>query len=281
MTTTTQHALTDAQILQFERDGYLVLPSLFTLDEAAHIRDTFMEQAANGPVPGLFEVKRTWDGDYNPADPLARYPRMVHPHAHPETAVGQVAQQFMLDERLRGPLTELMGEEPLAVQSMFYFKPAGSRGQELHQDNFYLRVQPGTCLAAWVAVDDVDAGNGGMRVVPGSNHTEIACPQRADAAVSFTRDYVPVPDGMEAVHVDMEPGDVLFFNGSTIHGSTPNTSTDRFRRSLIFHYVPRYSQELSPFYKSPTAFDGTIIDIAPATGGGPCGTEQPMAGAPH
>jgi hypothetical protein len=31
------------------------------------------------------------------------------------------------------------GTEPYAVQIMFYFRPRGSRGQALHQDNFYLR----------------------------------------------------------------------------------------------------------------------------------------------
>jgi len=37
-----------------------------------------------------------------------------------------------------------------------------SRGQAFHQDNFYLRVKPGTCVAAWVAVDDADEENGSI-----------------------------------------------------------------------------------------------------------------------
>ena len=163
---------------------------------------------------------------------------------------------------------------------MFYFKPPGARGQELHQDNFYLRVAPGTCMAAWVAVDDVDAENGGMKVVPGSHREEIACPQKADPTISFTSDYVPVPDGMQAVHCDMKAGDVLFFNGSLIHGSTPNTSQDRFRRAFICHYVPASSREMSEGYHSRLTFDQReVTSIANATGGGPCGVFQPVA--PH
>ncbi len=279
MPTQQRAALTDTQMMQFERDGFVVLRGLFSPDEADAIRDVFMAQAQNGPVPGLSEMKAA-TGEYDPSDPLAFFPRMMNPHSHADREVGQVARTFMLDARLRGPLTEMMGEEPLAVQSMFYFKPPGARGQDLHQDNFYLRVAPGTCLAAWIAVDDVDTGNGGMMAVPGSNHTEVVCPQASDPALYFTSEHVPIPDGMEAVHVDMKPGDALFFNGSVIHGSTPNTSQDRFRRSLIFHYVPRFSQELSEWYKSPTTFDGEIVSIAPATGGGPCGTAQASMG-PH
>ena len=76
----------------------------------------------------------------------------------------------------------------------------------------------------------------------------------------------------------MKAGDVLFFNGSLIHGSTPNTSATRFRRSLIFHYVPEGSAEMSECYHSRLTFGGReVTSIAAATGGGPCGVAQPMA----
>ena len=51
----------------------------------------------------------------------------------------------------------------------------------------------------------------------------------------------PLPEGMETQPVLMRAGDVIFFNGSLIHGSYPNVSTDRFRRSLIAHYRPSAS----------------------------------------
>ncbi len=277
-TTESANGLTAAQREQFERDGCVVLRGLFRPEEAARIRDAFMAQNENGPVEGLSEIRNGADG-YDKSDPLAFYPRMMNPHSQPEREVGQIARDFLLHPRLYPILRDLFGEEPAGVQTMFYFKPAGARGQELHQDNFYLRVKPGTCMAAWLAVDDVDADNGGMKVVPGSHHEDIACPQKADPAVSFTSDYVPVPDGLEAVHCDMKAGDVLFFNGSLIHGSTPNTSRDRFRRSLIAHYVPRDSQEVARWYK-PYTFDGDTFEIPGAEGGGPCGTPQ-MAMGPH
>lgn len=267
--------LTETQKAQFARDGYVVLRELYTKDEIAHIREAFMQQAQEGPVEGMSDRVV---GDAS--DPLVFYPRMMNPHSHPQREVGAIARDYLLDARLKPILTTLLEEEPVGVQTMFYFKPAGARGQELHQDNFYLRVKPGTCLAAWLAVDDVDAENGGMKVVPGSHFEEIACPQKADPAVSFTTDYVPVPVGMEAIHADMKAGDVLFFNGSVIHGSTPNTSKTRFRRSLIAHYVPRHSQELAHWYQSPMTFDGEVVPIPAAEGGGPCGTFQ-GAMAPH
>jgi len=257
------------------RDGYAVARGLLSADEIALIRETFMEQAANGPVEGLS------DGIYRHLDrfdPLSFYPRMMNPHGRTDLAVGPVARRFMLDRRFQTILRAAIGEEPVAAQSMFYFKPGGARGQDLHQDNFYLRVKPGTCYAAWIAVDPCDAENGGMMVVPGSQETEIVCPQKADTSISFTDAHVPVPAGLQATLVPLQAGDVLFFNGSVIHGSYPNTSTDRFRRSLIYHYVPRGSYELSASYV-PLSFDGDRVAIPAATGGGPCGA--PMESIRH
>jgi len=59
-----------------------------------------------------------------------------------------LALRYLLDDRLEDVLTDLFGEEPLAAQSMLYFKPPGAKGQALHQVNFYLKVEPGICIAA-------------------------------------------------------------------------------------------------------------------------------------
>lgn len=269
-----RQALSAGALAAFERDGYLVVEGLYAPAEVAQIRDAFMVQAEGGPVPGLSDLPR----QAHPGDPLSRYPRLMNPHRHPDTEVGPLALAYLLDPRLAPILQTLLGEEPLGAQTMFYFKPPGARGQELHQDNFYLRVSPGTCLAAWLAVDDVDEENGGMQVVPGTHRDEIACPEEADLSVSFSKDFVPVPAGKAAVHANMRAGDVLLFGGSLIHGSTPNTSRERFRRSLIAHYVPRSSEEVAHWYKPLLSFGRAEITIADASGGGPCG--EVVAG-PH
>jgi phytanoyl-CoA hydroxylase len=274
-------AVTVQEQKQFDIDGFVVGRQIFSPAEIAEIRDTFMEMAKNGPVEGMSEIRRGPQGTYNPRDPLAFYPRMMHPHHHPEHPVGPLATKYMLDRRLYGVLAGLMRDEPVAVQSMFYFKPPGARGQDLHQDNYYLRVKPGTCVAAWIAVDDADEENGGMMCVRGTSDLEIACPEKSDPALFFTADHIEPPSRKKPEVIKLKAGDVLFFNGSVIHGSYPNTSKTRFRRSLIFHYVPQGTRELSQFYKMPMTFDGRVLSIAPATGGGPCGTSQDMPIVPH
>jgi ectoine hydroxylase-related dioxygenase (phytanoyl-CoA dioxygenase family) len=89
----------------------------------------------------------------------------------------------------------------------------------------------------WLALDDCDDANGCIRVVPGSQDWPVLCPTPADPELSFTQESLPLPDDVAQLPVEMRAGDVLFFNGSLVHGSLPNVTADRFRRSLIAHFI--------------------------------------------
>ncbi|MEU7576120.1 phytanoyl-CoA dioxygenase family protein [Streptomyces sp. NPDC041068] len=127
------------------------------------------------------------------------------------------------------------------------------------------------CLAVWISVDDCDAANGALSVVPGSHIMEVVCPEQTDGQASFTTGLVRPPAGMATVQTVMRPGDALFFHGSLVHGSLPHTTRDRFRRSLIFHYVPQTSVEVAQWYLPSVAPDGSDVRVPAAAGGGPCG----------
>jgi phytanoyl-CoA hydroxylase len=258
--------LSEQELKDFERDGYHIARGFLSPEEVVEWRDHFMALHANGPVEGYFTPQPLEQAD---GDMLKAYPRMLQPHQWDE-----VSKKYLLDSRLQPVLTDLFGEEPIAAQSMFYFKPPGARGQALHQDDFYLKTQPGHCMAAWFAMDDTDSENGGLSVVPGSHRLPVLCPHAADLRTSFTIEEVDVPQGMEPVEVQLNAGDVLFFNGAVIHGSEPNQTTDRFRRSFICHYVPQSTEAMSQWYSPLQCFDGSLSEIAITQDGGPCGTEE-------
>jgi phytanoyl-CoA hydroxylase len=247
----------------YQRDGIVQVPGLLTTAELDRIKTVYMDQVAE-------DNSLSHDDGVPSGDPLAQYPRFVHPHRRDDLEAGRIALELMLDSRILDVVTALIGPA-LGAQSMFYFKPPGARGQAMHQDNIFLRADPETCLAAWIAIDDVDADNGGLAVVPGSHRTELACPEPADLTESFTSGQVPIPAGMQKVQTRMKAGDVLFFHGSVVHGSQPNSSTDRFRRSLIFHYIPEASTEIAAFYDPLVRPDRRTVSIPLAVGGGPCG----------
>lgn len=258
-------------IQEFEQDGYTVARGLFSPEEVAFYRDHYMKLRAAGSYPG-----DTVGVDATSNDPLKRFPRMIHMHRWDE-----ISLRWLLDERLNRWLTALSaGIEPYAVQTMLYFKPAGARGQALHQDQYYLRVQPGTCLAAWLALDDCDEENGCLQVVPGTQNAPLLCTVKADTTQSFTDVTVPLGVGMHPVPVVMKAGDVLFFNGQLIHGSYPNTSKDRFRRSLIGHYIVGEAQKVAEFYHPALRMDGSVVELEKSERGGACGVWVEVDGTP-
>jgi ectoine hydroxylase-related dioxygenase (phytanoyl-CoA dioxygenase family) len=118
-----------------------------------------------------------------------------------------------------------------------------------------------------------------MMVVPKTHQANILCPEQADPSESWSNHFVPTPKGHKAIEVPMEPGDTLFFNGSLIHGSGPNRSKDRFRRSFICHYAAGSVEKVSKFYFPLLRMDGTEFSVALNDKGGACGQE--WLGAVH
>ncbi|MBS1710067.1 MAG: phytanoyl-CoA dioxygenase family protein [Armatimonadetes bacterium] len=255
---------------EFSQKGYVLVPDVFGQDEVLAFAEHFEAMLSRGG-DGWAE------GGVDPesSDPLRRYPRFLQPHRGDAKSL-----QFMIDPRLRKLMTACLGKTPLAVQTMYYFKPPGARGQALHQDQSYLRAEPGTCIAAWLAVDDCDDENGCLQVVPGTQGLPVLCPVKADMDKSFSGDMTPLPPGLEPINIHMRAGDVLFFNGSLVHGSGPNRSATRFRRSLIGHYIEAQAEQVAQYYFPVYTFDGEVVERQPyvADGGGPCGTMQVVDG---
>lgn len=249
----------------FDDDGYLIYPALFSAAEVAQLTSHYMTLRENDPN-GV---------DHRSSDPLMRYPRMLQMHQ-----ADPLSLAWMLDRRIAATLTGLLGKAPLAVQTMIYFKPPGARGQALHQDQYYLRVQPGTCIAAWMALDRCDEENGCLQVVPGSQNWPLLCTVKADLQQSFTDVTVPIPPGTEVRPMIMEPGDVLFFNGQIVHGSGPNHSQERFRRSLIGHYIEGEAREVARFYHPVLRMDGRPVTLDVSEQGGACGVWVDQDGQP-
>lgn len=235
---------------EFATTGTYVARGLFSPAECDFYTEHFMELRKE-ERPGDFAGV-----DPSSTDPLKRYPRMIHMHRWDE-----VSMQWGTDRRLDQLMTALLGQSPFFVQTMLYYKPAGARGQALHQDQFYLRAQPGTCCAAWLALDDCDEENGCLQVVPGSQNLPVLCTVKADISQSFTDVTVPVPDDMAVTPVVMKRGDVLFFNGSLIHGSYANSTKDRFRRSLIGHYVTGNAERVGRFFQPSYRMDGSVVEL--------------------
>jgi 2-oxoglutarate-dependent dioxygenase len=218
--------LDKTQCEAFGNDGYVFAGEVLSaeeLEEARAAYDRLMTAETNGPVdrglpenegeaPGkVLQVMNAWQRD----DVFWRI------ESRPD--VVRAASALVGDGRVR-----LYSDQAL-------YKPPRHGGKVgWHQDNGYWRLDPATAVTMWLALDDVDEGNGCMWVVPGSHRHGLlehhAPKERADLR------NVEV-DERDAVPVHVPAGHAMFHHCLTLHGTHANR-TDRPRRAIAITYMP-------------------------------------------
>jgi len=257
---TTSDILDEAQLQRFETEGYLLLDGLFDpaeIDAMERFFDDFKEtetKVFGGKTFGEINRKKV-------------QVRAMHPHRH-----AQKPLDWALNPRVMAVLEALFRGPALLAQTMYYYKPPGTCGQSMHQDDFYLLTQPHHCLAAWTAIDDADHENGCLYVVPGSQHEGMRCPEGASPENHFKHGALSLAESTrKAVPLPVKRGQTLFFGGALIHGSSANRTENRWRRTFIGHYCDGVTESISRFYHPVIDAEGrTVSRIAEANGGGPC-----------
>ena len=109
-----------------------------------------------------------------------------------------------------------------------------------HHDLTFWPIQGEQVCSLWMTLDPVTRASSGLEFVRGShrwpNRFRAITPDYNAYMMASELEEPPDIDGQRAnydlMSWDMEPGDVLIFNGLIVHGSTGNHSTDRTRRAF-------------------------------------------------
>ncbi|GMX63785.1 phytanoyl-CoA dioxygenase family protein [Paenibacillus elgii] len=211
----------------FEEQGYLVVRGAYDPEQLEEISAEYLSIWL-----GLLASGEIVQHPDRPLESL--YPNRLRDfHRGNEKIV-----KFMLEPRVIATLEELIGEEPVAVQSSYYYKPPGTRGLGYHQDNYHIGVWPGTSYAVWVSIDPADEENGSLLFVPGTQKLDLVSAEVLPGSCNaYGSEVLCVPEGYEPVQIRTSPGDVVIFNGNIYHGSTRNKSAYRYRRSFVTHFA--------------------------------------------
>ena len=136
-------------------------------------------------------------------------------------------------------VTDILGSELVCWSTHLFCKlPGDGMTVPLHQDANYWPFTPTKSLTVWLAVDDVDEGNGAMQFVPGSHlsgdlaHTELPL----DGSVVLNRRVVNHEDYDDVVLNELQAGEVSLHTDLLLHGSPPNLS-DRRRCGIALRYL--------------------------------------------
>ena len=221
--------LSKAQRAAYERDGFIVVPDVFSpaeIDELRRVTDEFVRNSAR--VSANDEVYDLEDS-HTPAEPRVR--RLKAPHnIHP--AYFRASR----NDKIVAILKDLWGTVrfdtgKLNMKSAGYGAPV-----EWHQDWAFYPHTNDDLAAVGIMLDDVDEENGPMLVVPGSHKGPIFDHHgpngRFCGAMDPTRCDIDLSRAMPCFG---RAGSVTVHHVRAVHGSATNLS-GRERRFLLYQY---------------------------------------------
>lgn len=250
--------MTDDEKYLFDLNGYIVVEGLLSPDEVAAANaavekrvDTMRirprEQALNGESPALEGAHGrgelggmlAWDEpDCLPFRHALTHPKLV-PYLNAILGKG-----FRVDHQMF-----LLSMEKGAEGFIFH----GSSGPGFDPNQYYIfkngQFHNGLTVVA-VQLTDVNPGDGGLIVIPGSHKSNFPCPPDM-------RKYLAYQENVR--QVVCKAGDAVIFTEATTHGTLPWTS-DEPRRSLLTRYTAG-NMAYVPAYDAPEWADDRVKTV--------------------
>jgi len=215
-----ERILSDQQVEQFHRDGFLLVRGMYSADEVADISDWTEEVAGYPEVPGKYMMYFE-ESQADHSRILCRIENFVPFH--------EGFSKLITRRRMSQAVSELFGEESVLFKDKINFKMPGGDGFREHQD-----VQAGwdefadLHITAMIAIDETNEANGSLEMIAGMHKQGVLGSMWAPLTDDDT-------DNVEYVAVHCQPGDAVFFDSYAPHRSHPNR-TDKARRVLYITY---------------------------------------------
>ncbi len=213
--------LTEAQIAAFHRDGFVVVPGLFTGQEMSAIAAWTEAVQAWPETPGRHMMYFEDSGNETGCRILNRIENMVPFHEN--------FNRLATGPKMQGACAQLFGEPAVLFKDKINFKLPGGGGFESHQD-----VQAGWStyadihITALITVDRSPVANGCLEMAAGSHERGLI----GNEWEPLTENDLP---DEAYITIEAAPGDAVFFDSFAPHRSGPNR-TEEARRVLYFTY---------------------------------------------
>ena len=217
----------------FDKNGYIKIDCVLAGKRLQQIQDEVDFMIKRSHKAGR-RLEAHWGGTWREhinvdGDKQARSVLSIH-RVHEHSAA---LAQLMFDSNITDPVAAVVGSENLQLHhTLMHAKPPKiGAAFPLHQDYDYFPHKLDTMVAATLYLDDSEADNGCLHIIPGS-HEECYIDHVHDGSHHLPVDEYPIE---RAIPVPMKAGDLLIFSYYTIHGSSPNIS-EQWRRMLLFEF---------------------------------------------
>jgi ectoine hydroxylase-related dioxygenase (phytanoyl-CoA dioxygenase family) len=146
--------------------------------------------------------------------------------------------EMVMNPKIHDLVEGIIGPNFYCWASSFFIKEPHTRETVgWHQDAYYWPMTPHHTVTVWLAFDDVDEENGGMKVVPGSHLHGLLQHKRStetDSVLSLQLETGTFSEA-DAVQFKLKAGEVSLHDDRCVHCSPANPSPRR-RAGLTFRY---------------------------------------------
>ena len=235
--------MTEARRRSYLEEGYAIRRGLVPRDLIEELNERFDCVAAGEVEAPNMQVVRNVEiakGLVEPASAAHGISKVNFFHADP------VFRRYTQCPALLDAVEELIGPDILAMNSMYLNKPPNVDGRHpMHQDLLYFPFRPAdSILGAWTALEPITRENGCLVMLPGSHRGELLEHDYPDwEHQNFLFVGVKGVDLGNRIHLEMEPGDTVFFHSLMIHGSGFNR-TQGLRRAIAVHFASTHCEDI-------------------------------------
>ena len=234
-TVITTRIVTDEQLEQYKRDGFIMIPDLLTPEEVERfgpaVTNGVRYRTRNNNIPmeernnyqkSFLQCMNLWE-DHPDVAPLTFHPKIT-----------QAAAELMEVDACR------------VWHDQALIKEAHGRKTDAHQDHPYWPIKETNSITAWIPFVQSTLQNGALGYVPGSH--AVGLRKFVNIFFGEPQDILAEPEiaNTEPVFLSVPPGSVAFHHGLTVHLAGPNdTDVDRSVHTVI--YFPDGSTRGYPF----------------------------------
>lgn len=228
--------LSDLEIEQFKKDGYLVLRGMVTPVVCDLMLSVTQQHLRNAVPPLEYEAEVGYPGAPASLDaPGGKTARRLR-------SAYQRHECFRLwaeDKRLVKKLQQLFGEKvvlSLAHHNCIMTKhPHFGTATGWHRDIRYWSFTKPDLISVWLALGTENEANGALKVIPGSHRMDIKREQMDD--LDFLRPDVKENESLFAkgTALELKKGDVILFHSRLFHAAGINAN-DTVKNSVVFAY---------------------------------------------
>lgn len=215
---------------QFAEDGYYIAKGVFSPAEVEELEQDF-DRIVEQILSSGEHVNATWGG---PEMERRQTQKLVVLHTHNVQQYSAVWTRALMHPKFLEVATGILGPDVVLHHSKLFQKPSEEGAPfPMHQDWTYFPTERDSMIAGIIHVSRATDEMGCLRVVPGS-HKYGRVEGTSGQAESDLLAKHPLED---AVPLEAEPGDVVFFHYFTLHGSMPNRSAETRKTVLVQLYA--------------------------------------------